>query len=173
MKEINIRQAKAKDAARIAEIYNWYILNTIITFEIEPISSLEMRKRIEKNLEKYDWLVAEVDQTVVGYAYYDLFRSRVAFSHTVESTIYLAKESIGKGFGKALYGKLIDSAKNLRFRELVGVIALPNSASTALHHRMGFREMGVLKNVGYKFEQYIDVGLWQRSITESENTGFV
>ena len=163
-KVMNIRQVQDKDIARITEIYNWYILNTTITFEIEAISSLEMKKRIQEKVEKYDWLVGEFNQEIIGYAYYGSFRPRPAYNHTVESTIYLAQESIGKGFGKPLYSELTQLAKERGFRELIGVIALPNKGSTLLHQKLGFEETGVLKKVGYKFDQYIDVGIWQKSM---------
>lgn len=162
---MNIRQVKDDDIAKITEIYNWYILNTTITFEVEAISPLDMKQRVQEKVEKYDWLVGELDREIVGYAYYGAFRSRSAYNHTVESTIYLAKENIGKGFGKPLYGALVKSAKEYGFRELIGVIALPNQGSTILHQKLGFEEIGVLKKVGYKFDRYIDVGIWQKSLS--------
>jgi len=160
---MQIRRATTEDAARIAEIYNWYILNTTITFETEVVSPQEMTKRIQEKLTHHDWLVGEVNQEVIGYAYYGPFRTRAAYSHTVESTIYLSQESMGKGFGRILYAKLLESIKRHGFREVIGVIALPNPQSLALHRALGFTEVGVLKGVGYKFERYIDVGVWQLS----------
>jgi L-amino acid N-acyltransferase YncA len=159
-----MRPVTAGDAERIAEIYNWYVLNTIITFETDVVSPQEMTKRIQKNLINHDWLVGEVNQKVVGYAYYGPFRARAAYNHTVESTIYLSQGSMGKGFGRTLYAQLLQSVKDRGFREAIGVIALPNPQSIALHRAMGFAEVGVLKRVGYKFERYIDVGLWQLSV---------
>jgi L-amino acid N-acyltransferase YncA len=163
---MNIRRATANDAEKIVEIYNWYVLNTIITFETEVVSPLDMETRIGEKLEKYSWLVGELEQTIVGYAYYGSFRSRAAYNHTVESSIYLAPDSFGKGFGTALYRELIESAERQGFREIIGVIALPNVPSVALHQKLGFEDIGVLKNVGYKFDQYIDVGVWQLSINQ-------
>jgi L-amino acid N-acyltransferase YncA len=160
---MQIRRATAGDAERIAAIYNWYILNTIITFETDVVSPQEMTKRIQEKLIHHDWLVGEVSREIMGYAYYGSFRPRAAYHHTVESTIYLSQESMGKGFGRALYGKLLESVKDHGFREVIGVIALPNPQSIALHQALGFTEVGVLKKVGYKFERYIDVGLWQLS----------
>ena len=157
-------RATVGDAERIAEIYNWYILNTIITFETDVVSPQEMTKRIQEKTIKHDWLVGEVNQEVIGYAYYGPFRTRAAYNHTVESTIYLSQESMGKGFGRTLYAKLIESVKGHGFREVIGVIALPNPQSIALHRAMGFAEVGVLKRVGYKFGRDIDDGLWQLSI---------
>src|SRR5712692_6075748 len=153
---MQIRRATVGDAERIAEIYNWYILNTIITFETDVVSPQKMKKRIQEKIIKYDWLVGELNQEVIGYAYYGPFRTRAAYNHTVESTIYLSQESMGKGFGRTLYAKLIESVKGHRFREVIGVIALPNLQSIALHRAMGFAEVGVLKRVGYKFGRDID-----------------
>lgn len=90
---MQIRQATADDAVRIAEIYNWYVLNTIITFETETVSARDMEQRIQEKLSTHDWLVAEVHEAMCGYAYYGPFRSRAAYHHTVESTIYLAQEA--------------------------------------------------------------------------------
>jgi phosphinothricin acetyltransferase len=157
-----IRRADACDAQSISEIYNRYILNTTATFETEAIDQLEMRRRILEKVTEYDWLVAEDDRGIVGYAYYGVFRPRPAYAHTVESTIYLAEGSVGKGLGTLLYSNLIDSANEKGFRELIGVIALPNEASVRLHAKLGFREVGRLEGVGRKFERYIDVALWQR-----------
>jgi phosphinothricin acetyltransferase len=145
-------------------VSDWYILNTIITFETNVVSPQEMEKRIRERITKHDWLVGEVKQELIGYAYYGPFRTRAAYNHTVESTIYLSQESMGKGFGRALYVELIKSVKDRGFREVIGVIALPNPQSIALHRAIGFAEVGVLKGVGYKFGSYIDVGIWQMSV---------
>lgn len=161
---IHIRQAQADDIHKILAIYNWYILNTTITFEIEAVSPDAMAARIQEKLEHYDWLVGEVNREVVGYAYYGPFHPRPAYGHTVESSIYLHPKRVGQGLGSALYEALIGSAGSRGFRELVSLIALPNQGSTCLHEKFGFQETGILKNVGYKFDRYIDIGIWQRSI---------
>ncbi|WP_416675693.1 GNAT family N-acetyltransferase [Egbenema bharatensis] len=161
---MNIRSIAENDIEKITEIYNWYILNTPITFEVEAIHALEMKQRVQEKLQKYDWLVAEVNQEIVGYAYYGAFHPRSAYSHTVESTIYLKQDQIRKGFGQLLYRELIRSATEKGFRELIALIALPNQGSITLHQKLGFSESGVLKKVGFKFEQYIDVGIWQKSL---------
>ncbi len=167
---MQIRQATPGDAGRIAEIYNWYILNTIITFETAVVSPEEMKKRIQEIVIKHDWIVGELNQEVIGYAYSGPFRTRAAYNHAVESTIYLAQKSIGQGFGRALYAELLESVKSRGFREVIGVIALPNPQSIALHKKMGFEEVGVLKNVGCKFGKYIDVSLWQMSMVQQGHT---
>jgi L-amino acid N-acyltransferase YncA len=162
---VKVRPVKDGDIARITEIYNWYILNTTVSFEMEAITPLEMAKRVQEKIQKHEWLVGEYNGEIVGYTYYGAYHSRPAYSHTVESTIYLAHEQTGKGFGKPLYTQLVDSAKERGFREVVAVIALPNEGSTVLHQKLGFEEVGILKKVGHKFGHYIDVGIWQKSIT--------
>ena len=162
--DLSIRRASEDDAQKISEIYNWYVLNSTITFETAKVSLSEMKQRIREELMTYDWIVAELNQCVVGYAYYGSFRSRAAYCHTLESTVYLSPDSVGKGFGRVLYSALIRSADERGFRELIGVIALPNPASVGLHLSLGFREVGVLHRVGHKFERYVDVALWQRSV---------
>ena len=161
---MHIRRATPEDAVRIAEIYNWYILHTIVTFETECVGALEMAQRVQEKLSSHDWLIGEVDHTLCGYAYYGPFRPRAAYQHTVESTIYLAQEHIGHGFGSTLYTRLLESVREHGFREVIGVIALPNPESVALHRKVGFVETGVLTHVGYKFGTYIDVALWQLSV---------
>jgi L-amino acid N-acyltransferase YncA len=173
--DLHIRRATENDAERIAEIYNWYILNAAVTFETAPVDAAEITRRIQEKLVKHDWLVGEVvgasNRHVVGYAYYGSFRPRGAYSHTVESTVYLAREHAGKGFGKALYSALIASVERKGFREVIGVIALPNPASIALHRNLGFQEVGVLRRVGLKFARYIDVGIWQLPVASSNPQG--
>lgn len=162
---MNIRKAMEEDAEAIAKIYNWYILNTPISFEMETVGNDEMRRRILEKRLNYEWLVGEVDHEIVGHAFYGAFCDTLAYKHTVESAIYIPLKSIGMGFGKALYSNLIDSAKKHEFLEMVGFIALPNPGSVALHQKMGFKEVGVLRKVGYKFEKYIDVGIWQLALS--------
>jgi L-amino acid N-acyltransferase YncA len=161
---MNIRKAIDTDCRAIAEIYNYYIANTIISFETSPVSLENMEKRIKEKLAKYDWLVGEVDEKIIGYAYYGAYKERAAYDRTIESTIYVDHGHVGRGYGRRLYQHLIESAADHGFCEMIGLIALPNPGSTELHAKMGFIEAGVLKNVGYKFDRFIDVGLWQKSL---------
>jgi len=159
-----IRSADLRDAEHIASIYNHYIAYTPITFETEEVSASEMKIRIQSKLAKYDWLVAEQNNILLGYAYYGEFRTRAAYRHTVESTVYVAQDHIGKGIGSKLYDRLCTVAKEKGFREMIGVIALPNPESVRLHVKSGFRESGVLLKIGYKFDRYIDVMFMQKSL---------
>lgn len=161
---MNIRTVTPSDISPLVDLYNDYIRRTTITFELSPIDGAEMQQRVTAKLAHHDWLVAEVDGQVVGYAYYGAFHSRAAYRHTVEVSIYLAPAHQGKGYGKALYRALLASAQAKGFREAIALIALPNPASIALHHKLGFEETGVLRQVGYKLDRYIDVSFWQKSL---------
>ena len=123
-----------------------------------------MTNRIRSKTAKYDWFVAEEEGMIAGYSYYGEFRTRAAYDHTVESTVYVSETRKRRGIGGALYDRLIDSAKNKGFREMIAVIALPNSESVALHEKKAFREVGVFNAIGYKFGEYIDVVFMQKSL---------
>jgi L-amino acid N-acyltransferase YncA len=161
---IQIRDVLTIDAAEIASIYNTYVVNSIITFETITVSDVDILQRIQKVTQLYDWLVLIENGMLVGYAYYTSFRERKAYEHTVESTIYLKSGSSGKGMGSDLYTALLERIKNRGFREVMGVIALPNPESTRFHEKLGFKNMGVLKNVGFKFDTYLDVAFYQKTL---------
>jgi phosphinothricin acetyltransferase len=156
-----IRSAITADAALIAEIYNWYIANTVITFEVDPVSAGEMARRIAAVIEAHEWLVLESDGELLGYAYAGRFRERAAYATATESTIYLRHGLEGKGLGGPLYAELVRRTFARGYRHLVGAIALPNEASVRLHERLGFVKAGHLVRIGRKFDRWIDVGNWQ------------
>ena len=157
-----IRDVKKSDSAAIAAIYNHYIKNTIITFEEEEITPDEISGRIENVLsESLPWLVAEDKGNVIGYAYATKWRIRSAYRFSVESTVYLAAASTGKGIGSMLYNALLSKLKNKGIHAVMGGIALPNPSSIALHEKFGFKKVAHFIEVGIKFEKWIDVGYWQ------------
>lgn len=157
-----IRNAKIEDAESICNIYNPYILNTVITFEEETITPDDIVKRMSmvKGL-GFPYLVAEENGEVLGYAYAGKWRERIAYRFVVESTIYLTPTSAGKGLGTTLYQELIKRLKLNGIHAVLGGITLPNPASVALHEKLGFRKVAQFKEVGYKFNQWLDVGFWQ------------
>lgn len=156
-----IRDARSGDAGQICLIYDHYILDTIITFEERPVPVEEMQQRIVQTTASLPWLVLEVDGRIEGYAYASAWRSREAYRFSVESTIYLHHACIGKGYGKRLYAALIAALQSRNLHSIVGVIALPNEKSVALHERLGFHQVALLQQIGRKFDQWVDVGLWQ------------
>lgn len=157
-----IRSASRGDGADMANIYNYYIANTVITFETEAVTAEDMARRIAETLElPLPWLVAESSHGVVGYAYASKWKGRCAYRYAVESTIYLDPKHTGKGVGQQLYAALIDAIKELSMHAMIGGIALPNDASIRLHERLGFKKVGQFEEVGYKQDRWVDVGYWQ------------
>ena len=160
-----IRAAAPSDAAAVAGIYNHYITKTLVTFEEEPVAAAEIARRMEDvRSESLPWLVAEEGSRVVGYAYATQWRPRVGYRFSAEITVYLSSEHGGRGIGSKLYGQLFPLLQARGIRVVIGGIALPNEASVALHEKFGLRKVAHFEAVGVKFDQWIDVGYWQRNL---------
>ena len=157
----SIRPATTADAAAICEIYNHYVLTTTISFELEAVSTEEMAQRIVEVSAIFPWLVYEENNELAGYAYLTNWRTRSSYRYSAESTVYLKENYRGKGIGAALYQALIEKSKALSLHSLIGGIALPNNASIALHEKLNFKKVAHFQQVGYKFNQWVDVGYWQ------------
>jgi len=158
-----IRKAAYSDAKTISEIYNYYILNTTVTFELDPITPEEVVDRMKKYEKIGPYLVYEENGEVVGYAYVSRFRERKAYDHSVESTIYLKNGFGGNGIGTKLYSELLSKVLS-NYHTIIGGISLPNDASIRLHEKCGFKKIGYFSEVGNKFGKWIDVGFWQKSV---------
>jgi phosphinothricin acetyltransferase len=156
-----IRPATTADATSICAIYNYYVLETTITFEEAAIVPAEMANRMEETLASLPWLVCEADATVRGFAYASKWKGRCAYRHTAEVTVYLDPKFTGQGLGSKLYDALLTDLRQRTFHAVIGGIALPNPASIALHERLGFRKVAHFEQVGCKFGRWIDVGYWQ------------
>jgi L-amino acid N-acyltransferase YncA len=160
-----LRDATPDDADAIVAIYNHFIDNTTISFEEAPVAAADMRQRIADVLDAgLPWLVAEVDGQVAGYAYATKWRARAAYRFAVESSVYLALDSAGKGLGAALYTQLLARLREGGAHVVIGGIALPNAASVALHEKMGYAKVAHFAEVGRKFDRWIDVGYWQLTL---------
>ncbi len=158
-----VRAAAPGDAAAIAAIYNHYITATVVTFEEEPVAAAEMARRLEDvRVGALPWLVAEHAGAVRGYAYATAWRARSAYRFSVETTVYLAADAVGRGLGTRLYEELFALLRARGTHVAIGCIALPNPASIALHEKFGMRRVGHFPEVGFKFGRWIDVGYWQR-----------
>jgi phosphinothricin acetyltransferase len=157
-----IRNATAKDAEQICHIYNYYIKNSISTFEETPISTADMAGRIQKLLARFPWIVSEEEGSINGFAYATDWKDRAAYKFTVETSVYINAHQSEKGIGRKLYQQLLQLLKQYGFRNAIGSIALPNEASIKLHEHLGFTNVGRLNKVGLKFGQWIDVGFWQK-----------
>lgn len=163
-----IRTVNLSDVEDITNIYNHYISNTVITFEENLVSVDDMNKRI-LNIESLNlpWLVAEENNgMVLGYAYASPWRERSAYRFTLEVTVYLSDLAIHRGIGSQLYDALFTELKKKPVHAIIGVIALPNEASVALHEKFGMTKTAHFKEVGYKFGQWIDVGYWQLNMPD-------
>ncbi len=159
---ISMRNAVATDAAQIASIYNYYISNTIITFEVNEITAATIVARLHHvTADGFPWIVLEKEKTLLGYAYATKFRDREAYRYTAESTVYLDPGQTGRGYGAMLYRELLDRLKHMGIHVVIGVVSLPNPASVRLHESLGFEQTAHLRQVGFKFGQWIDVGDWQ------------
>jgi len=159
---VDVRDAVSADAAAIAAIYNHFITNTIITFEEEPVTATEMTRRIvEVQGHQLPWLVAMAGNLMVGYAYATKWRVRHAYRFSTEVTVYLTPGRERSGNGSKLYSQLITTLQAQKIHTAIGVIALPNDASVALHEKLGFRKVAHLQEVGFKFNRWIDVGYWE------------
>lgn len=172
MNQFLIRPSKEDDMSGIARIYGHYVLHSSATFEVDPPSRDEMAKRRSEILAcGLPYLVAEQDGAVAGYAYASQYRPRSAYRFTVEDSIYVDPRCVGRGCGQALLAALIERCSQGSWRQMIAVIGdNANTASIRLHQRLGFRSVGTLNSVGFKFDQWVDTVLMQRELGPATRT---
>ena len=154
-----IRKARESDLFALTKLYNYYIENTAITFDIEPYT-LEQRRewfRHYNHSSRYLLCVAEQDHEILGYASTSLFNPKAAFQTSVETSIYLHPRKTGKGVGTCLYTQLFNELKQADVHRAYAGITYPNPVSIAFHQKFGFKEAGIFHQVGRKFGKYHDV----------------
>ena len=158
-----IRDARPHDAGLIADIYNHYVLNSTVTFEIEKLSISDMAGRITETQKQDLPYIVYIDdeRRVIGYAYASKWKGRCAYRYSLEVSVYLHPEQSGQGMGSALYSVLFKQLSELGCHVAIGGIALPNAASVALHEKFGMKKVAHFKEIGFKFGQWVDVGYWQ------------
>jgi phosphinothricin acetyltransferase len=162
-----IRDATARDIPDMLEIYNHYVANSTVTFDEDPLTLKEMRKKFAHVEELgFPWLVAVSPRGVLlGYAYVTPWKVKAAYRYTVENSIYLGPASTGKGIGKALMAELLPRAKAAGIKEVIAVIADKGAdASVAMHRNFGFKEIGHMGKVGFKFGRWLGTYLLQKSL---------
>lgn len=159
-----IRPIKPSDCPAVCDIYNYYILHSVVTFEEDLVTIDDMTERINNVVHKLPWLIFEQNAQILGYAYAKEWNSRSAYRHTAETTIYLDHQAIGKGIGKSLYSELLNILKAQNIHTVIGGIALPNKGSIGLHESLGYNKVAHFAEVGYKFDQWIDVAYWQKNL---------
>jgi phosphinothricin acetyltransferase len=161
--ELVVRDARPDDAGAISELFAVYVRTSVLTFELHPPSPQAWLLKLAAVVANgWPFLVGTLAGEVIGYAYVSPWRSKPAYDHTVEDTIYLAPNHTGHGFGRQLLTELLKRAATAGARQVIAVIASGDPASTALHERAGFEEVGRLRRVGFKHGQWIDTTLMQR-----------
>lgn len=156
-----IRQVKDSDAEAMCCIYNKYITGTRITFEETPLRAGEMVSRIKNITQNYPWLVYEDNGKIIGYTYASRWKERSAYRYSVETGIYIDSDYLGKGIGSLLKAELLKALKEKSIHSVLCGIALPNQASIALCEKYGFKKIAHFKEVGYKLDEWVDVGYWE------------
>jgi phosphinothricin acetyltransferase len=161
MRDTLLRRGHAGDLPALLAIYNHYVRETAITFDLEPHTEDTRRPWMDAFREegRYQLFVAERAGGLVGYVCTHRFRDKAAYDTTLETSVYLAPDAVGQGLGRALYERLFAALKGVDAHRLMAGITLPNPASVTLHERLGFSPVGVMREVGRKFGRYWDV-LW-------------
>jgi len=167
-----IRPSREDDIPAIAAIYAHHVLHGTGTFETEPPSPTEMASRRAGVLGKgLPYLVAEHDGELLGFAYCNWFKPRPAYRYSAEDSIYLAEAARGQGLGARLLAALSEAAEAAGVRKLIAVIGdSANAGSIGVHRGQGFTQVGVLKDCGWKFGQWRDVVLMEKTIGEGSST---
>lgn len=162
-----IRPAEASDLNALVEIYNHYVTETHVTFDVEPFAVGARTQWFTQFADAgpHRLLVAEVDGEVQGYACSMRFKSRAAYDTSVETTVYLHPDHTGKGLGRALYGALVEQLEQeAGVHRAYGGVALPNDASVRLHEQLGFKRVATYHEVGFKFGKYWDVSWFEKEV---------
>ena len=160
-----VRRVRSDDVNAISEIYNFYVMETAVTFEEKAVTSDDIQSRIH-DVESSDlpWLVGEEKGRIIGYAYANRWKERSAYRHSVEVSVYVDHTLHKKGWGTVLYRALFDELRNRDIHLAIGGITLPNEASIALHEKFGMEKVAHFRGIGYKFGEWRDVGYWQKNL---------
>ena len=171
--KIEIRYAKLEDATRLVEIYRYYVEKTAITFEYKVPSIEEFQQRMIHVMEKYPYLVAKVDDQIVGYAYASTFNVRMAYDWCVETSIYVDHTLRKCGVGKRLYQALEKALKTQNITNLNACISSPiendeylDTNSIDYHHYLGYQMVGEFHQCGYKFKRWYNMVWMEKFIGE-------
>jgi phosphinothricin acetyltransferase len=161
------RPAILDDLPALTDIYNHYVVNTAITFDLRPFAPAERRAWFDEHATtgRHRLIVAAGrDGALLGYATTSRWRPKAAYDTTVEASVYCGPAAVGRGCGTGLYTALFESIATQDVHRIVAGVSLPNPASIKLHERFGFRPVGVFPGVGRKFDQYWDVAWFERPL---------
>jgi L-amino acid N-acyltransferase YncA len=167
---VSVRVATELDLAAVAAIYGREVREGVATFDEAPPTPDTWLAKLRSIDPGDHFLVAEAEGSVVGYAYSTAYRTRTAYRHTRETTVYVSPDAVGQGVGRALYDDLLARLRADGMRTALAAIALPNPASQALHEQAGFEHLGTMREVGFKFGRWIDVGWWQLLLGATSDT---
>ena len=170
---LTIRPSTPADLPSITAIYAWNVLNGTGTFELDPPSEADMAARRDDVISKgLPWLVAERGGAILGYAYANHFRPRLAYRFCVEDSVYLAADATGEGIGKLLLAELLARCEAAGARQMLAVIGdSANLGSVGVHRSAGFEHVGVFKSAGWKFDRWLDVVLMQKPLGVGDEVG--
>ncbi len=161
----SIREARTSDFGRINAIYNWTIVDNHVSFDTTPFDPAACRAWWQARDPELSCLVGETDGTVVGVAYSSWYRAKPAYRSTMETTVVVDQDHLGAGAGTALLSALLDRITDQGVHRAIAIVALPNVASVALHHKLGYRTAGVLTEAGFKLGRYWDTMLLEKPLS--------
>jgi phosphinothricin acetyltransferase len=160
--EVQIRSFEIKDTQSILEIINYNILNSTALYDYKTRDYDTQKTILEEKIEKgFPVIVAESDGKIVGFGMYSEFRFREAYKFTVEHSVYVSSDEMGKGIGKKIMTQLIIIAKAQGLHTMIGVIDSENKSSIIFHEQFGFKTVGIIKESGYKFDRWLDSVIMQ------------
>ncbi|MGB3669335.1 MAG: N-acetyltransferase family protein [Phormidesmis sp.] len=165
--DINVRNVRDTDLDALVELYNRYIAETAVTFDLSPYTTQQRRESWLSHYSdsgRHRLLVAECDRQIVGYATSSKFATKAAYDTSVETSIYVALGFTGSGIGRQLYSTLFDMLKTEDVHRAYAGITLPNEASVAIHRKFGFEQVAIFQEVGRKFDRYWDVAWFQKNL---------
>lgn len=165
MSKFTVRPAEPADLVAVAAIYADAVHTSVATFDIEEPPQTHWQAKVDSTAVGDHFLVACDENSVLGFAYSGVFRSRSAYGRTRETSIYLAPAATGRGLGTRLFSALLDLLRKDQVHLVVSVVAQPNPASNALHHKLGFTEVGTLDEAGFKFGRYVSTTWFQLRLT--------
>lgn len=176
MKDINVRPIQISDIPEILKIYEYYVTHTAITFEYEVPTIEEFTGRISQVMQRYPYLVAEVEGNIVGYVYANILKDRKAYEWSVETSIYVHYTYQDLGIGRQLYTHLFDNLKQQGVLSVYACITVPlqtdqysDCSSYTYHKYLGFSEVGRFPKAGYKFNTWYDI-VWMHMDLEKHTT---
>lgn len=169
---MEIRNSVVADVAEVHSIYAYHVMHGLASFEEVAPSADELQARREVVLALgLPYLIAEVDGRVVGYAYATPYRARSAYRHSLEDSVYIREGFAGQGVGLALLSELVERCSRGPWRQMIAVIGdSANAPSIRLHRKLGFREVGTLEAVGFKFGRWVDSVVMQRALGAGNHT---